>query len=171
MVWKTIWFISKYSRESWYELIRATALYENSDSYRDGVGIERQGLNPTVAFRVGSRTTLRASYEYFHDQRIADRGISSSKGRPVDTAPGTFFGDPSRSPTDATVHRVSSLVVHRFGSHTTLTNRLSYGDYDKFYQNVFPGAGNAAATSVAISAYNNATTRQNLFNQTKCISK
>lgn len=146
--------------------IRATALYENSGSYRDGVGIERQGLNPTVAFGVGSRTTLRASYEYFHDQRIADRGISSSNGRPVDAAPNTFFGDPSRSPTDATVHRVLSLLEHRFGSRVTLTNRLSYGDYDKFYQNVFPGAVTAAATSVAISAYNNATTRQNLFNQT-----
>ena len=51
----------------------------------------------------------------------------------------------------------------------TLRNRLSYGDYDKFYQNVFPGAVNAAGTTVAISAYNNATTRQNLFNQTDLI--
>ncbi len=43
---------------------------------------------------------------------------------------------------------------------------MSYGVYDKFYQNVFPGAVNAAGTSVAISAYNNATDRDNLFNQT-----
>lgn len=149
--------------------IRATALYENSDSYRDGVGIERQGLNPTVAWRMGSQTTLRASYEYFHDQRTADRGLSSSNGRPVDAAPGTFFGDPSRSPTEMVVHRISSLLEHRFGPHATLTNRLSYGNYDKFYQNVFPGAVNAAASSVAISAYNNATTRQNLFNQTDLV--
>ena len=86
--------------------VRATALYEDSDSYRDGVGIERYGFNPTVAFRVGPDTTLRASYEYFHDQRIADRGITSFNGRPMETAPGTFFGDPSQSPTDATVNFV-----------------------------------------------------------------
>src|SRR5688572_29599208 len=55
--------------------LRATALYENSDSYRNGVGLERYGVNPTMAFRVGPKTTLRASYEYFHDERIADRGI------------------------------------------------------------------------------------------------
>ena len=146
--------------------VRATALYEDSDSYRDRVGIERYGFNPTVAFRVGPETTLRASYEYFHDERIADRGISSFNGRPVETARGTFFGDPSQSPTHATVNRFSTHVEHRFGSRVTLRNTLGYGDYDKFYQNVFPGAVNAAATTVAISAYNNATTRQNLFNQT-----
>ena len=149
--------------------IRATGLYENSDSYRDGVGVERYGFNPTVAFRVGPNTTLRGSYEYFHDERTADRGISSFNGRPVVTDPGTFFGDPSQSSSDATVNVVSGLLEHRFNSRTTLRNRLSYGDYDKFYQNVFPGAVNAAGTTVAISAYNNATTRQNVFNQTDLI--
>jgi catecholate siderophore receptor len=149
--------------------LRATALYEDSDSYRDGVSVERYAFNPTVALRVGPNTTLRAGYEYFHDERIADRGISSFNGRPVDTGASTFFGDPSQSPTHATVNLVSSLVEHRFGSRVTFRNRLSYGDYDKFYQNVFPDAVNAAATTVAISAYNNATTRQNLFNQTDLI--
>jgi catecholate siderophore receptor len=149
--------------------VRATGLYEQSGSYRDGFNVERFGFNPTAAFRLGPNTTLRGSYEYFHDERIADRGVSSFNGRPVATAPGTFFGDPSQSPTDATVNLVSGLLEHRFNSRVTLRNRLSYGDYDKFYQNVFPGAVNAAATTVAISAYNNATARQNLFNQTDLI--
>ena len=149
--------------------VRATGLYEHSDSYRDGFNVERYGFNPTAAFRLGPNTTLRGSYEYFHDERIADRGISSFNGRPVVTDPGTFFGDPTQSPTDATVNLVSGLLEHRFNSRVTLRNRLSYGDYDKFYQNVFPGAVNAAGTTVAISAYNNATARQNLFNQTDLI--
>ena len=149
--------------------VRATGLYEDSDSYRDGVGVERYGFNPTAAFRLAPNTTLRGSYEYFHDERIADRGITSFNGRPVVTDPGTFFGDPAQSPTHATVNLVSGLLEHRVNSHVTLRNRLSYGNYDKFYQNVFPGAVNAAGTTVAISAYNNATTRQNLFNQTDFI--
>ena len=149
--------------------IRATGLYENSDSYRDGFSVERYGFNPTVAFRLGPNTTLRGSYEYFHDERTADRGISSFNGLPVVTDAGTFFGDPAQSPTDATVNVVSGLLEHRFNSRVMLRNRLSYGDYDKFYQNVFPGAVNAAGTTVAISAYNQATTRQNLFNQTDVI--
>ena len=149
--------------------VRATGLYENSDSYRENVGIERYGVNPTAAVRVGAQTTLRASYEFFHDERVADRGISSFNGRPVATDPGTFFGDPHQSPTDTTVNLLSSVLDHRFGPRVTLRNRISYGHYDKFYQNVFPGAVNAAATTVSISAYNNATTRQNLFNQTDLI--
>jgi catecholate siderophore receptor len=149
--------------------IRATGLYENSASYRGGFRLERYGFNPTVAFRVGPKTTLRGSYEYFHDERVADRGISSFNGRPVVTDSRTFFGDPSRSPADATVNLLSGLLEHRPNSRMTLRNRLSYGDYDKFYQNVFPGAVNAAGTAVAISAYNHATTRQNFFNQTDLI--
>jgi catecholate siderophore receptor len=149
--------------------VRLTGLYENSDSYRDHVGLERYGVNPTAAFRLGANTTLRASYEFFHDGRTADRGISSVNGRPVETDPGTFFGDPDQSEVRATVNVVSAALDHRFGPAATLRNRLSYGDYDKFYQNVFPGAVNAAAQTVAIQAYNNATTRENLFNQTDLI--
>lgn len=146
--------------------VRATALYENSDSYRDGVGIERYGLNPTVAFRLAPDTTLRASYEYFHDERVADRGVSSLGNRALATDPKTFFGDPTQSPTHTTVNTVSTTVEHHYAPTITLKNRVSYADYDKFYQNVFPGAVNSAANTVAISAYNNATQRQNLFNQT-----
>ena len=48
-------------------------------------------------------------------------------------------------------------------------NSTRFGRYEKFYQNVFPGAVNAAGTTVAISAYNNATDRDNLFNQTDLV--
>ena len=44
-------------------------MYENSDSYRDGVGLERYGVNPTVAVSLGSGTTLRAGYEHFRRHR------------------------------------------------------------------------------------------------------
>ena len=95
--------------------VRGTALYEKSDSYRDGVGLERYGINPTVAVRLGPATTLRGSYEYFHDERVADRGISSFHGRPVETDPSTFFGDPDQSTSDATVHLLSAGLEHGFG--------------------------------------------------------
>ena len=148
---------------------RVTAVYENSDSYRNGAGIERYGFNPTVAFVLGPNTTFRAGYEHFYDDRVADRGISSFNGRPVESDPSTFFGDPARSGADVTVNVFSSLLEHQLGGGVLLRNRTSYGDYDKFYQNVFPGAVNAAGTTVSISAYNNATERQNLFNQADVI--
>jgi catecholate siderophore receptor len=148
---------------------RLTTVYENSDSYRDGVGLERYGVNPTLAFALGPNTTLRAGYEYFHDSRTADRGISSFNGLPVATDPSTFFGNPDQSHSDATINVFSSLIEHKFANGITLRNRVSYGNYDKFYQNVFPGAVNTAGTTVSLSAYNNATDRRNLFDQTDVI--
>jgi catecholate siderophore receptor len=148
---------------------RVTGVYEDSGSYRAGVGIERYGLNPTVAVSFGPRTTLRGGYEYFHDERVADRGIPSFQGRPIETRASQFFGDPTSSPVRATVNLASAAVEHRVSGATMLRSRVGYGVYDKFYQNVFPGAVNAAGTSVSISAYNNATDRTNLFSQTDLV--
>jgi catecholate siderophore receptor len=64
---------------------------------------------------------------------------------------------------------VSAMIEHKFGQGLVLRNRTSYGDYDKFYQNIFPGAVNAAGTLVGISGYNNGTRRENVFNQTDLV--
>jgi catecholate siderophore receptor len=149
--------------------VRVTGVFEDSGTYRRGVGIERYGLNPSVALRLGPATTLRASFEHFHDERTADRGLPSFDGRPVESDPRTFFGDPNLSPVDATVKVLSSVFEHRFPGRVALRNRLSYGDYDKFYQNVFPGGTTNDGAAAVINAYNNATDRRNLFNQTDVI--
>ena len=146
--------------------LRVTGMYEDSDSYRDGVELERQSINPTAAFRLGEDTVLRVSYEYFDYDRTADRGIPSLDGVPLETDEETFFGDPARSPTRATVNLASVVLDHAFDNDVRIRNRTLYADYDKFYQNVFPGAVDALAGTVAITAYNNEQLRENVFNQT-----
>jgi catecholate siderophore receptor len=42
--------------------------------------------------------------------------------------------------------------------------------YDKFYQNIFPGAVDATATSVTLAGYHNGIDRRNLINQTELTS-
>ncbi len=148
---------------------RVTALFEDADSYRDDVTLRRYGVNPTLAWRIAPRTTLRAGVEHFRDARVADRGVSSFQGRPVPTATSTFFGDPAQSPTRATVNTASTLLEHTFANHITLRNHTHFGRYEKFYQNVYPGSVNPAGTTVALSAYNNATDRDNLSNQTDVV--
>jgi len=145
---------------------RVTGMYENSDSYRSSVNLERFGLNPTVAIAVTPRTTLRAGYEFFRDERVTDRGVPSFQGRPLDTAPETFFGKTDLTPARVTVNALSAAFEHRFTDRVTLSNRTRYADYDKFYENLVPGAVNAAATSVTLTGYNSSTDRQNVFNQT-----
>lgn len=144
---------------------RINALHENSDSYRDGVWLKRTGINPTLAWRSGA-TRVDIGYEHFKDDRIADRGITSYLGRPVDVDASTFMGNAAGSPTWSKLDAFNLAVEHDFGSGTTLRNRLRVADQDKFYQNVFPGAVNAAGTQLAIAAYNNATQRKSWFNQT-----
>jgi catecholate siderophore receptor len=149
--------------------LRVTGLYENSDSYRDGVSLERRGINPTLAWRLGSRTLLTLGYEYFKDERIADRGIPSRNGRPVETARSTFFGNAAGSPTWSQLDAFGVLIEHEFDNGMLLRNRTRWSDQDKYYQNVFPGAVTGA--NVSITAYDNATQRRSLFNQTDLIAK
>ena len=144
---------------------RFNGVYENSGSFRDGVDLERFGLNPTATLIVGKDTTIRVGYEHFQDQRVADRGIPSFRGRPLDTDISTFFGNPNESPSRARVDLLSGSFEHQIG-RLNIRNRTLLGDYDKFYQNFVPGAVNADATRVSISAYNNTSHRRNLFNQT-----
>ena len=150
---------------------RVTAMAEGADSYRDDVDLERWGINPTMAFHLNETTDLTIGYEHFSDERTADRGQPSYQGRPFDADESTFFGDPELSNVDAEVDAFNVLVEHDFQNGALLRNRTRYATYDKFYQNVFPNAAvNAAGNSVSIGAYNNATQRDNLFNQTDFIT-
>jgi catecholate siderophore receptor len=147
--------------------VRATAMYENSGSYRDGVGLERYGINPTVAFALGSGTILRAGYERFHDDRTADRGVPSWNGRPLETSPSMFFGSADESVARATVDALTAGLEHRFTQRVSLRNRTRFASYDKFYQNVYAGGVvQPDGQQVPIAGYNNLTDRQNLFSQT-----
>lgn len=150
---------------------RITGVYQDSGSYRHDVNYKRQGINPTVAFSLGANTMLRAGYEYFRDERTADRGISSFAGRPLAADASTFFGNADLSFSDTKVHALSSSIDHRFNERVTLTSRIGYANYDKFYQNVFPGSVDAAGQNVSLSGYNNATDRENLFSQTDFVVK
>jgi catecholate siderophore receptor len=148
---------------------RVTALLEDTGFHRDDAFLRRYGVNPTVALARGDRTTVVAGYELFHDERTADRGVPSRNGRPVETAPSTFFGDPDASVAEATVHRVSLFAEHRPATALLLRHRTSYADYDKFYQNVFAGGPVDAAAQVPLSAYDNLTRRRNVFSQTDVV--
>lgn len=161
--------------------LRLTGVYQDSDSYRDGVNFNRWGFNPTMTFNLGPDTTVTAGYEHFQDDRVADRGVSSYLGVPLRTRRGVFFGDPRQSPSWTNTDAGTLFIEHRFSDAVTLRNRTRYADYDKFYQNVFPTTVNTAAvtnpaglpagiyaagTIVGIQGYNNLTHRENVINQT-----
>jgi catecholate siderophore receptor len=168
---------------------RLNVFYEGSDAFRDFNHLERYGINPTVTLKPDDATTVKLSYEYFHDDRTADRG-NPSQALPGFTGPATgsrfnpttpfapngnyatFFGSPSLNKAIATVQTGMAIIDHDFGNGLTVRNGTIAADYQKFYQNVYPANGafnggvNAADTVFNLGAYQHWTNRDNVFNQT-----
>jgi catecholate siderophore receptor len=141
---------------------------ERSDSFRDFVKLRRFGFTPTITFSPDDKTRFTVAYEFFRDRRTADRGITSFQGKPADVPISTYYGNPDDSRVRADVNLVSGTFERDLGG-LIVRDRAMYGDYDRSYQNYVPGAANAAGTLVILTAYNNATRRKNLFNQTDLI--
>jgi catecholate siderophore receptor len=148
--------------------LRLNAMYEESDSFREAVHLDRYGANPTLTVMPGPRTLLTFSYEHLHDARVADRGITSYQGRPADVDTATYYGDPARSHVRADVDLAYATIEHRAGP-LTLRNHTLFGDYDRGYQNFVPGPVTPDKSQVVLSAYSNATRRRNVFSQTDLV--
>ncbi len=149
--------------------LRVTGMYENGDSFRRHVDLERWGINPTVGLLAGPATRIDLSYERLHDRRTTDRGVPANGDRPLKGFDRTFFGDPELSFAEADVNVATLAVQHELGTGLTLRNRTLLGDYDKYYQNVYPTNLDETSGEVALGAYNSRNDRRNLISQTDLI--
>jgi catecholate siderophore receptor len=146
--------------------LRLNGIYEESGSFRrHGLGISRSGVAPSLTWLLDDATKVTVNYEHFRDTRGADRGITSWLGRPADVSIDTFYGNPNDSHVRAAVDLASLSLDHRAGT-LNIHNRTLFGDYGRSYQNYVPGAVTADKSRVTLTAYNNATQRRNLINQT-----
>jgi catecholate siderophore receptor len=148
--------------------VRVNGMFEHSDSFRTEVGLERYGISPTVTILPTSQTRVVFSYEHLHDSRTADRGITSFAEAPAAVDPSLYYGNPDDSHVNVGVNLGSATIEHRWRG-AIIRNRTMFAGYDRFYQNYVPGIASPDQTLVALSAYNNATERTNVFNQTDVI--
>jgi catecholate siderophore receptor len=145
---------------------RVSAMGEDSGGFRSGYFLHRYGINPTVRVDLGGATTLTFGFEHLSDRRLADRGIPSQGGRPVDVGPEQFFGSTTQNEARSGVNSAFATFEHRFGNGMRLRNSALVGQYDKFYQNVYPGSAVSAAGTFSLSGYNHQIDRTNTFHQT-----
>ena len=145
---------------------RLNAMIEDSNSFRNGVDLGRYALNPTATITLGASTVLTMGFEHLYDERTADRGFPSSSGAPYAADRALFFGNAGQSRAHSQVDGLYGIVEHDLGGGVQLRNHTRLTYYDKYYQNVFPGSAVSASGTLALSAYNNANQRTNLFNQT-----
>ena len=179
--------------------VRFNGMYEQSDTFRNYGHFERYGINPTVTFKPTDDTKVKLSYEYYHDERLADRGNPSQSqfdmnptaanaanlrafpAPPFVSDRSTLFGSPVYNGTHADVQMAMAVIDHDFGNGLSVKNGTIYASYLRGYRNVYPGgptsltalgpatlagAVNQQQTIVNLAAYENATNRNNVFNQT-----
>ncbi|MFT3664907.1 TonB-dependent siderophore receptor [Piscinibacter sp.] len=146
---------------------RLNLMLEDSGGYRDFFHLRRHGINPVLAWRVPGKALLSAGFEHFEDHRTADRGVPSWLGRPLATDPAAFFGNPQASTTWIRLNALNAQLDLDLGDGLLLQARSRLADYDKFFQNAFPGTVRQGADGleVALLAHNSRMRRRNLLHQ------
>nr|QQZ49647.1 TonB-dependent receptor plug domain-containing protein [Phenylobacterium glaciei] len=122
---------------------RLNATYESLDNHRDFFGGERYAINPYLAVDMGP-WKLGLSYEYVNDDRVTDRGVPSiatltgQPNRPITGYRDTFFGTPGVNRAGLEAHIVKARLDGELTETLNWSTTLLYGDYDKYYTNVYP---------------------------------
>jgi catecholate siderophore receptor len=160
--------------------VRLNTFYEGSDAFRDFGHLERFGINPTAMLKANDDTTIKLSFEYYYDRETADRGNPSigTGTRFNPTAPfapagnlSAFFGSPTYNQTWVDAYTGIVVVEHDFGNGLTGKNSTMIADFNRGYQNVFPGGPVSSTGTFNYSAYNHITDRESAFNQTDFVYK
>ena len=158
--------------------LRINAFHEELENHRDFFDGDRTGINPTLRFELSEATTLDLSWEYIDHERFIDRGIpTDERGDPVDEFDDTTFGDASDNFTSMEGNVLRAVLQHEFNEQWKGNVNLSYGDYEKTYQNYYPSdyeSANVSASGVArveIDGYVDNTERENLIFSTNLVGQ
>jgi catecholate siderophore receptor len=122
-------------------LFRLTGAVEDSTGFRDRYFLRRQALAPSGTFRLSPATTLTLQADYLHDKRLADQGVPSYHGRPVDVPVETYFGAANataRAFVQSDVKSATATLDHAFTPDLKLHTVLRAYDYalDRNYTSI-----------------------------------
>jgi len=156
--------------------VRVNAFYENLESHREFVSGERFAVNPNLAVTPAEGWQLGLSYEHVEDDRVPDRGVPSVEcgvgciRRPLSGHRDTFFGVPGINDTGLDANIVKLRLDGELTSDLTWSTTALYGDYDKFYSNVFPNSAvRLSDNTFQLDGYRDDTDRENLLVQSNLV--
>ena len=141
---------------------RLNAYYESLENHRDFFYGDNYGVNPTARFQLSPATTLDVSYEYANHERFLDRGIpTGADGEPVEAFEDIVFGDPELNVSEFEAHILRANLQHDFAENLKGNLTVSYGDYEKLYQNFYASGYDAVNTPdrVTLDGYVDTTQR------------
>ncbi len=149
---------------------RLNGFYEELNNHRDSFGGRRFAVNPHAAFNLGPDWKLGLSYEYVDDDRVVDRGIpSDGANSPARGLRDRFFGIEGISRTTLQAHILKARIDGKLTDNLRVTSTVLYGNYDKFYGNIFPNGPLTAANTVLLDGYLDPTKRENIIAQANAI--
>lgn len=146
---------------------RVNGQYEELNNHRQTFEGHRWAVNPTLAFTLGNSRIL-IGYEHVTDDRNVDRGVPSLNNRPLEGFDETFFGVLSDNHTGFNGDTLRARSIHELSQALTLSTSFLYGDYDKYYSNIFPTSAVRTVGGVRqldVQAYQDFTQRETLIGQ------
>ncbi|WP_339918540.1 TonB-dependent receptor [uncultured Flavobacterium sp.] len=109
---------------------RFTGSYETSESFRDVVKKERYYVNPSVLFKVSTKTEIILQGDYLRDDWTPDFGTGMTGKEIADVPRNTYLGATwSNGQTRQT--SVSGLVKHEFNDDWKLNFNSSFQNYNR----------------------------------------
>ncbi len=153
---------------------RLNANYESLANHRDFFDGERYAINPYLAVDLG-QWKLGLSYEYVNDDRVTDRGVPSlgctapCTPTPLPGYRDIFFGTPGVNRAGLEAHIVKARLDGELAESLNWSTTLLYGDYDKYYSNVFANGAVSGTGTVALSSYTDPTKRKNFIAQSNLV--
>ncbi len=121
---------------------RLNAAVEDSGSYRDQQFVKRHNFAPSLALKLAPQTDLLLQYTHARDKRLTDFGIPALNGRPVNVAPGTYYGSSNAAQDDTTTSAMQSFTAtlnHRFNDDWSVRNVTRVYGYTLDRYNTLPG--------------------------------
>ncbi|RCS58700.1 TonB-dependent siderophore receptor [Parvibium lacunae] len=110
--------------------IRLNAMKTDTDSFRNGVEQHRQGIAPSIKWRVGNKNEVQLSYFYLEEDNIPDFGVPYFRGAPVNVPVSNFYGLKSDYEQNRTKIATASYL-HRFSNDTEVKTILRQGNYHR----------------------------------------
>ncbi|RKP48404.1 TonB-dependent receptor [Trinickia fusca] len=110
---------------------RLTGAIEDSSGFRDGYFLRRQAIAPSFQFNFSTDTKLTLQFDYLHDKRIADQGVPSYHGRPVDVPIETRYGSANAADgnVESTIKSATGIFDHRFNDRWSFHSAVRTYEY------------------------------------------
>lgn len=139
--------------------LRLNYYTEDLENHRDFFFGDNSGINPTLKYVLGDKTTLNLSYESLDHERYIDRGIPTAGGSPVESLAGITFGskEDNRSTLDANTTKLS--IDHQLDYQSKIRFNYTDNDFAKMYQNLYASDYNSSTNTVDFTGYRDTTDR------------